>query len=363
MTEREREILELIRHDPLIPQQALADRLGISRSAVAGHIMNLTQKGLIIGKGYVLAQKSYAVVIGGANMDIAGTAGTTLRFADSNPGTVRSTPGGVARNIAENLARLGCDCRLISAFGEDAHGRMLIESTRAAGVDLSPSLVLADAATSTYLSVHGPDGDMAIAINDMGILDRLTPERLAPHRDLLRHAALIVADTNLTPDALAWIFANRGDRPVFVDTVSAFKAERIRPWLAHIHTLKPNRLEASQLSGLPFDHNDQASAVADWFHRAGVSQIILSGGARGLYYSNGATRGWMEPPRVDVASTEGAGDALMAGLAYGWLQQNTLTDSVRFALGCAALTLSSNANNHPALSQAVVDSLLAKSTD
>ncbi|WP_028535764.1 PfkB family carbohydrate kinase [Paludibacterium yongneupense] len=360
MTEREREILERIRQDPLIPQQALADQLGISRSAVAGHIMNLMQKGLIIGKGYVLAQKSYAVVIGGANMDIAGSTTSALRFSDSNPGTVRSTPGGVARNIAENLARLGCDCRLISAFGDDAHGRMLIESTRAAGVDLSPSLILPDAATSTYLSVHGPDGDMAIAVNDMGILDRLTPERLAPQRDLLRHAALIVADTNLGEDALAWIFANRGDRPVFVDTVSAFKAERIRPWLSHIHTLKPNRLEASQLSGLPFDSREQAPAVADWFHRAGVNQIILSGGANGLYYSNGITRGWMNPPHVDIVSAEGAGDALMAGLAYGCLQQHTLTESVRFALGCAALTLTSDKNNHPALSQAVVDSLLTK---
>ena len=49
MTNREKEILEIIRRNPLISQKDLAGRLGITRSSVAGHIMNLTDKGLIRG--------------------------------------------------------------------------------------------------------------------------------------------------------------------------------------------------------------------------------------------------------------------------------------------------------------------------
>lgn len=354
MTEREQEILQLLRQDPLIPQQQLADQLSISRSAVAGHIMKLMQKGHILGKGYILADTPYVVLLGGANMDIRGSSSSCLRQGDSNPGRVSCSPGGVARNIAENLARLGADCRLISAVGDDLYGRALLESTQHAGVDVRPVLLLPDAATSTYLSLHGPDGDMSIAINDMEILERLSAARLAPQRELLRHAGLIVADANLSAEALAWVFAEAGNTPVFIDTVSAFKAERIRPWLGQIHTLKPNRLEATTLSGLPLDQASHAPAVADWFHQQGVVQIILSLAGDGVYYSSAAAQGWSPAPAVEIINTTGAGDALMAGLAWGWLQQQTLDETVQFAQACAALTLGCAATNNPTLSLAAV---------
>jgi len=353
MTEREQEILQRLREDPLIPQQALATQLGISRSAVAGHIMNLMQKGHILGKGYILASQPYMVVLGGANMDLRGSTSQPLRFADSNPGRISCSPGGVARNIAENLARLGADCRLLSCVGDDLHGRALLESTRQAGVDIRHVLVLPDASTSSYLSIHGPDGDMAIAINDMDILQRLDARQLAPQRELIRHAGLIVADANLPEQALAWLFAE-ARAPVFVDTVSAFKAERIRPWLGQIHTLKPNRLEAASLSGLALDSPADAPAVAAWFHQQGVRQIVLSLAGDGVYYSGTDQQGWSPAPKVSIVNATGAGDALMAGLASAWQQDMPLAAAVRFAQACAALTLSCPASNNPTLSLAAV---------
>ncbi|GGY28547.1 PfkB family carbohydrate kinase [Paludibacterium paludis] len=359
MTAREREILTLLRQDPLIPQQVLADRLGISRSAVAGHIMNLVQKGFIRGKGYILAEQRYAVVAGGANMDICGNTAAALRFGDSNPGSVRCSPGGVARNIAENLARLGQDCHLITALGDDLYGRSLMETTQRAGVDTRAVVVLPDAATSTYLSLHGPDGDMAIAINDMDILQRLTAERLTPQRELIRHAGLLILDTNLATDTLAWLFAQSAGVPVFVDTVSAFKAERVRPWLGRIHTLKPNRIEAETLSGLPLAGPEDAPAVAAWFHEAGVARIVLSLAAEGIYYSEAdGAAGWMLPPKVAIVNATGAGDALMAGLAAGWLSNESFADSLEFAVGCAALTLGCASTNNPSLSAVAVNTYL-----
>lgn len=357
MTQREQEILQLLRQNPLIPQQQLADQLGISRSAAAGHIMKLMQKGHILGKGYILAETRYVVLLGGANMDIRGSTPAKLRFGDSNPGQVSCSPGGVARNIAENLARLGADCRLLSAVGDDLYGRSLLDSTQRAGVDVRPVLVLPDAATSTYLSIHGPDGDMSIAINDMQVLNRLDAARLAPQRELVRHAGLIVADANLSPDALAWLFAEAEQQPVFVDTVSAFKAERIRPWLGRIHTIKPNRIEAATLSGLPLESPADAAAVADWFHQQGVQQVILSLAGDGVFYSSAEGQGWSPAPQVDIVNATGAGDALMAGLVWGWLQQLPLPDAVRLAQACAALTLSCAATNNPTLSLAAIQHL------
>jgi pseudouridine kinase len=361
MTEREQQILSILRDEPLIAQQALADRLGISRPAVAGHIMNLTQKGHILGKGYVLADQRFVLVLGGANMDISGTTGHLLRVGDSNPGRIRCAPGGVARNVAENLARLGHDTRLLTAVGDDLYGRSLLESTHKAGVDVRGCWVLAGEASSTYLSLHGPDGDMAVAVNDMCILAMITPERLAAHADRVRHAAALVVDCNLTGAALAWLFSQRNATPVFVDCVSAFKCQRIAPWLGQVHTLKLNRLEAQALSGLTTGTDADIEAVARWLHAQGVQQVVVSLGERGVYWSGNDPHdgaGWQAALAADVVNVTGAGDALMAGLVHGFLNRQTLSDAVLFSLACAALTVSSEQANHPSLSVVSVEQLL-----
>ena len=95
----------------MISQQELADKLQITRSSVAVHISNLLKKGYIAGKGYVLRSGSYAVVVGGVNVDIGGRSFAPLVEADSNPGAVTVSLGGVGRNIAHNLALLGTDVR------------------------------------------------------------------------------------------------------------------------------------------------------------------------------------------------------------------------------------------------------------
>ena len=71
MTERESEIFEWIKENPLISQQEIADRAGITRSSVAVHISNLMKKGMIKGKGYVLSEQNYITVVGAVNVDIS----------------------------------------------------------------------------------------------------------------------------------------------------------------------------------------------------------------------------------------------------------------------------------------------------
>ncbi|NIP94296.1 MAG: winged helix-turn-helix transcriptional regulator, partial [Akkermansiaceae bacterium] len=158
LTPRQEEILDIIRASPLVAQQELADQLGISRSAVAGHIMQLTDLGLIRGRGYLLNESDYVCVVGGANVDIEGRTEGSLVPGDSNPGTVARSPGGVARNIAENLARLDLTTRLITALGRDHNGTWLHDQTARAGVDLAESVWSDSAPTATYVSVIDGSG-------------------------------------------------------------------------------------------------------------------------------------------------------------------------------------------------------------
>jgi pseudouridine kinase len=352
MSNREQQVLTLIRDNPMLQQQAIATKLGISRSAVAGHVMNLTNKGVIKGRGYVLNDAPFVTVVGGANIDIHGKSDNALRGRDSNPGTVLTSAGGVARNIAENLARLGVDSRLISAVGNDNHGKMLIRLSRDAGIDMQYVHEIASAPTSTYLSVLDDTGDMQVGISDMSIIERLSAERLRPQQAMLQRSSLIVADCNLPDDTLAWLNSTIVDSPIFVDTVSTTKALRIRPYLASIHTLKTSAIEAEALTGLEARTLKQLPVVAKQLHDDGVKRIFITRGEQGVFYSTGDTQGMQKSQRVqhDMHNAGGAGDAFLAGLAYSWLAEWTLDKSLRFAMAAAELTLAHAATSNPTLS-------------
>lgn len=357
MTRREQQILSLLRVDPMMSQQTMASRLGISRSAVAGHIMNLTHKGVIKGRGYVLSETAFVAAIGGSNMDVHGRSNEALRSNDSNPGTVHTSAGGVARNIAENLARLGVTCRLISAVGDDHYGQMLLQLGRDAGIDMQHVLQIESAPTSTYLSVLDDTGDMQVAISDMSIIDNLDAQRLQPHQAMLNEASLIILDTNLPDDALAWLSATFAGHTLFVDTVSTAKAPRIEPYLDAIHTLKTSAIEAEALTGLEARTQTQLRKLADWIHARGVERLFVTRGEQGVFYSTRVARGAekLKSTRRDVKNAGGAGDAFVAGLAYACLEDWPLEESVQFALAAADVTLSHRATSSPALSLAAIE--------
>ncbi|WP_020396685.1 PfkB family carbohydrate kinase [Thiolinea disciformis] len=302
---------------------------------------------------------SYVVAIGGANLDINAQPNSAVLALDSMTGTISTSFGGVARNIAENLARLHLDCHLLSAVGEDTSGLALLQHTERAGVKVDEVLRVAGTRTGMYVSINDAQGDLSIAVNDMAVLEHLTAAYLREKQALLKQAALIIADTNLSQACLTALFEQAGQIPVFIDTVSVQKASKIRAHLANIHTLKPNRLEAEYLSGMSLDHDAAAPAVASWFLDQGVTNIVLSLGERGLYCADRQAQVWLKPLSVAVCNTSGAGDALMSGLVYGYLSGYSLCQAARFAQGCAALTLGVAQANCPNLSPAAVMQLLS----
>jgi pseudouridine kinase len=230
MTQREQEILHLIEADPMIAQQEIADKLGIARSSVAVHISHLIKKGYIAGKGYVLRSGSYAVVVGGVNVDIGGRSLNKLVAADSNPGKVSISLGGVGRNIAHNMTLMGVDVKMLTAMGEDVYGNRIAASCTELGIDASRALRVADCATSTYLYIADEEGEMALALSDMEVCDRITPAYLTANSQMLQNARVIVADTNIPGETLVYLVENCS-APIFCDPVSTIKAEKLRPIL------------------------------------------------------------------------------------------------------------------------------------
>ena len=349
MTQRERQILGLIEADPMISQQALADSLGITRSSVAVHISNLLKKGYIAGKGYVLRGGSYAVVVGGVNMDIGGHSFSPLVQADSNPGRVTLSLGGVGRNIAHNLALLGTDVRMLTAYGDDVYGQRIAASCSELGIDASHALRVAGAATSTYLYIADDSGEMAMALSDMAVCDSITPAYLAANLPLLQNAQVVVADTNIPAESLVYL-AENCQAPLFCDPVSTTKAEKLRPILNRIHTLKPNRLEAELLSGVKIETDEDVIKAADKLMALGVHRMFISMGGNGVLAAMEGAK--LRLPNIpgNVVNTTGCGDAFMAALVWAYLQGTDLETTARAGLAAGSIAMESNETINPNMS-------------
>ena len=349
MTQRERQILQLIESNPLISQQEIAEKMGITRSSVAVHISNLTKKGCIAGRGYVLRSGSYAVVVGGVNVDIGGRSFAPLVAQDSNPGTVRLSLGGVGRNIAHNLALLGTDVHLLTAYGDDLYGERVAASCSELGIDLSHALRIAGGATSTYLYLTDHRGEMALAVSDMDICKKITPSYLSSQLPLLQNAQVVVADANLSAESLEFLAENCA-APLFVDPVSTAKAQKLRPILGKIHTLKPNRLEAELLSGVPIRSEQDLERAADVLTEMGLHRLFISLGSQGVYAAMGSERLRLPNLPGQMVNTTGCGDAFMAALVWAYLEGMDLKSTALAGLAAGAIAMESPETINPALS-------------
>ena len=349
MTQRERQLLQLIEQDPMISQQELADKLGITRSSVAVHISNLTKKGCIAGRGYVLHTGSYAVVVGGVNMDIGGRSHAPLVAADSNPGTVTMSLGGVGRNIAHNLSLLGTDVRLLTAYGDDMNGERVAASCSELGIDLSRALKVAGGATSTYLYLTDDRGEMALAVSDMEICKKITPAYLAGQLPLMQNAQVVAADANLIGEALTFL-AENCTAPLFVDPVSTAKAEKLRPILPKIHTLTPNRREAELLSGVPIQTAADVEKAAGVLLEKGVHRLFISLGGEGVYAAMGDQRLLLPNLPGRMVNTTGCGDAFMAALVWAYLEGMDLRATALAGLAAGAIAMESEQTINPEMS-------------
>ena len=292
-------------------------------------------------------------VVGGANMDVGAQTDTPLLPGDSTPGHIQYAPGGVGRNIAENLARLGVPVSLLTVVGDDAFGTQLITSSAASGVNVTKMLRLKGQRTATYLSMHGPDGDMALAVNDMAILEQLTPACCIQHLPAPKPGEWLLLDCNLQAATLAHLLSS--GRTAVVDAVSVAKCRRVEAHLPAVHLLKVNRLEAAALSGIPVRAPEDALRAAHALHALGVKRVVVSLGAEGVVWcdTDGST-GFLEARHVPVVNTTGAGDALLAGIVAGLQRQMSLSQAVAYGRACAEITLSSTFANSSELSHAAV---------
>ncbi len=283
------------------------------------------------------------LVIGAAGVDMVGRLRGELLLGTSNPAQIRTSLGGVSRNVAENLARLGHPVRLITAVGQDHAGDQLLQYTAAAGVDVSAVLRLEDRPTGTYLATIGARGDLQVALDDMRAVAALSPTMLDERERLFAEASVLFVDGNLSHPTLSHAFAlaRRFNLPICADPASALLAPRLRRYLRRLSLVTPNLTESAILCGheTPIPSAWIGIEAAKCLVSQGVGLAIITLAEAGVCYATSDTSGQIPAIRTEVADPTGGGDALTATVLFALLNDIPLDDAIRLGVSAAALTL------------------------
>lgn len=358
MTDREQQILEIIKEDPMVSQQELANMLNITRSSVAVHITNLMKKGYIKGKGYIISKSNFVTIIGGSNVDIQGVPNNDMVMFDSNPGKVDISLGGVGRNICENISKLGVNTKLLSAIGNDVYGNKIIYECKRMNIDISDCYISDSSPTSMYLSILNNDNDMQLAISHMDIIEKINIDYIVSKHSSIKDSLAIVIDTNLNSEVIDYITKTYTDIPIFVDTVSTQKSLKIKNIIGRFHTIKPNKYEAEILSGIQINNEDDLKSCAKYFLNQGVKNVFITLGQDGVFCASEDETFHLPGIKVNAVSATGAGDAFISGLVYSYLNNLGLEDTARFSTASAILTLLHKNTINPAMSVDSVQKIL-----
>lgn len=283
----------------------------------------------------------HVLVIGAATVDIKGRVASPWAPGAAVPGRVSLSLGGVARNVAENLARLGVPTVLLAAVGDDHFGRRIRAHTEAVGVNLGALIVSPEARTGAYLAVMDERGTPVVSVYSTDITGLITPGYLYAHRRLFAGAQGVVVDANLSPRALAAVMrlAGRHGVPVAADPTSVQLAPRLRPHLGALYMVTPNVAEAEVLAEMRIASRNQAIRAAQRLVGKGAGIALIAMGEEGVVYASRRESGSVPAIRVEVADYTGAGDALTAAVVYGLLHEFPLGEAVRLGVSAAALTL------------------------
>jgi pseudouridine kinase len=281
------------------------------------------------------------IVVGAASMDTKGRPRKTLVPGTSNPGGIRISVGGVGRNIAEGLARLGVRTTLLSAVGDDEWGQRILQCTAAGGVDVSQVLVNAEHNSAAYLAILDEVGEKFISIDDMDIIELLTPRYVYAHRRLIKEANMVVMDANLSPKAMRSLIsaAQKYEVPVCADPTSAILARRLVGHLPDLYMITPDASEAEVLCQARLTNRTEAIQAAKQLVAMGVDIAIITLAEKGLCYATHEVSGYISAIRSEVVDRTGAGDALTAGVVFGLLNDFPIDEAVRLGVSAATLTL------------------------
>lgn len=302
------------------------------------------------------------VIVGGMVMDLRGRPEHLLQLYTSNPGSLQQIPGGVGRNIAENLLRLGWDPLIISAVGDDLTGDALLNHSKILGLSLEGVAQISGERTAVYLAILDQIGDLHTAIADMSIFEHLSPDRILSYTEEMAQAPIVIIDTNLPQKTITTLchFCAEREIPLFVEPVSVEKSRKLHGLLSKVTYLSPNQDELGALAGLPVRDQQEIRQATEHLLDQGVGNILLTMGKNGAILAN--HDGFYQFPAfsANVRDVTGAGDSFVAGVVAGLLWGQSLDRALLYGLATAKLTVETTETVAPRLSRTLVETIFTE---
>jgi pseudouridine-5'-phosphate glycosidase/sugar/nucleoside kinase (ribokinase family) len=305
----------------------------------------------------VAAKFPAVMVLGGAVVDLVAKP-TKLMLKTSSPGITVESDGGVGRNVAEALGRLGTNVTFVTAIGEDSRGEGLLE--RLVGVGHLATTV-PSGRTAVYVSMLDDRGDLLTAVADMDVLAHIQ----APTIEELEGVKYLLMDANPPLVVLKRAVENavRTKTIVCFEPTSVPKAKEVarnKELFSHFQYAFPNldecRVMAEMLSGENvIDGDDQnvhrlAKAVLDAMHPEQAC-LVVTMGDKGILLvkrhpkkqdnimDDDITYDRIPAQPMQVENSTGAGDSLCGAFMYALVQGKSELEAVKFGMEAAALSL------------------------
>lgn len=289
----------------------------------------------------------YVLVFGISICDIFGFTHQNYKAYDSNPGCVKMSYGGVCRNIAENMARIGTNTKFISILGDDEKGKGVMEQAKKYNFDMEDSMIVKGGSTPTYIAILDDKGEMVSAVVDIDIIHKLTSEFVDSKSHIIESSEYMIFDADNAEIVEHVVKKYKGKTRFILDPVSATKAEHVRHLLPYFHTIKPNRYEAQVLCGFELDSEEAVREAGAYFRSLGIENVFISLDADGIYYNSKKAEGITKVVDVSVVNVTGAGDSFVAGIGYSYMNGLTIQDTVKFAMTMSNITISHEETIHP----------------
>lgn len=291
--------------------------------------------------------------IGAANVDRKAKIIDKVCLHSSNPVTSVTTCGGVSRNVAEYLGRLGCNTYLITSIGNDQEGKWITQVAEPF-IDFRYVDIHLTENTGSYTAILDPTGDMVIGIADMGIYDTIDLTFMEKRWDQIVSSQCVVLDTNFPTEVLSYIVKRCHHEHISLCVVpgSGAKTHKIARNLQGISWLILNKEEAQILSGIPITSSRDVIKAADRLIEKGVKNVVITRGEEGvLYKSSFGEQGCITPPSIDVVDVTGAGDAFVSGLLYADSKGIELGKACKYGMSCSILALQTHETVHSQLNE------------
>ncbi len=296
--------------------------------------------------------------IGAAHVDRRGILRGPLVLGTSNPGDIHLDFGGVARNVAENLARLGCRVSMLSRVGDDQEGRRVIARLQDLGIDTGLVSVSRTRPTASYTAILENRGELVVGLADMDIYDEIDNSILDAALPRLREHDHWFIDANLRGPSIGRLLAEAGPALIAVDAVSVAKSQRLRPLLPRIPVLFANVAHAAAIvSSAAFN---SSVAAAEALRAVGARAGIVTAGPNPVAVWTGDELYELPVLAAQPRDVTGAGDALIAGTLAGLMDGRNLRDAAQLGLAAAAITVESEAATAPSLTPAMLKQRAAR---